>query len=98
MKRKRVLVILFVCLAFAGWITVRAQSGGGYDLTWNTLDGGGGVSSSSAYTLGGAIGQPDAGGLNGGDYTLSGGFWQAGVNSEPFAYHVFLPLVMSQYE
>ena len=94
MKRKRVLVIVFVCLAFAGLVTVRAQSGGGYDLTWNTLDGGGGVSRSGAYTLGGAIGQPDAGSLNGGDYTLSGGFWQSGVSTGPLAYHIFLPLVM----
>ena len=106
MKQKRVLVIIFVCLAFAGLVTVRAQSGGdpsamlgaSYDLTWNTVVGGGGVSRSGAYALGGAIGQPDAGSLNGGNYTLSGGFWQSQVNVEPTAYRIFLPLVMSQCE
>ncbi len=94
MKRKRVFVILFVCLAFAGWVTVRAQSGGGYDLTWNTVDGGGGMSSGGAYSLGGTAGQPDAGSLNGGSYTLAGGFWQGGGSAEPPAYHIFLPLVL----
>jgi hypothetical protein len=81
---------------------VRAQSGGdpstmlgaGYDLTWNTMDSGGGVSSGGAYALGGAIGQPDAGALKGGDYTLSGGFWQASESSEPPAHRVYLPLVL----
>jgi len=94
MKQKRVLVILFVCLAFAGWVTVRAQSGNGYDLTWHTIDGGGGMNSGGAYTLGGAIGQPDAGMLRGGDYTLAGGFWQGGESSISPEHYIFLPLVM----
>jgi hypothetical protein len=52
-----------------------AQTGGGYDLTWNTLDCGGGVSSAGPYELYGAIGQPGAGGLQaGGSYALAGGF------------------------
>lgn len=54
----------------------RAQSGGAYDLRHNTVDGGGATfSSSAAYSLGGTIGQPDAGRLSGGSYSLSGGFW-----------------------
>ena len=93
MKRKRVLVILFVCLAFVGLVTVRAQSGGGYDLTWNTVDGGG-MSSGGVYTLGGAIGQPDADVLSGGNYTLTGGFWQSGSIPMPPEYHIYLPLVL----
>ena len=32
-----------------------AQSGGGYDLSWSTIDGGG------LYSGSGTIGQPDAG-------------------------------------
>lgn len=56
--------------------TATAQSGGGYDLTWSTLDSG---SHSSAvvngYQLAGTIGQADAGELSGGAYVLSGGFW-----------------------
>jgi hypothetical protein len=55
---------------------VLAQSGGGYNLEWNTIDGGGHTfSSGGSYSLGGTLGQPDAGALSGGAYTLSGGFW-----------------------
>lgn len=95
MKRKSILVILLVCLAFAGWVAARAQSGDGYDLTWNTVDGGGGVNRGGAYTLGGAIGQPDAGLLNGGNYTLSGGFWQGSMIVDSTC-RIYLPLVLRQ--
>lgn len=55
---------------------VLAQSGG-YDLGWNTVDGGGATTSTgSGYVLGGTIGQPDAGILSSGSYTLRGGFWR----------------------
>ena len=41
------------------------------------MDGGGATfSTGSGYTLGGTIGQPDAGALSGGGTTLGGGFWQ----------------------
>ncbi len=53
-----------------------AQSGGAYDLTWNSFDGGGATfSTGGAYSLGGTIGQVDAGAMSGGTYSLSGGFW-----------------------
>jgi len=68
-----------------------AQTGGGYDLTWSTVDGGGGSSSGGGYTLDGTIGQADAGTLSGGGYTLGGGFW-AGVAAA--IYNLFLPLVL----
>ncbi len=54
---------------------VQAQSGGDYDLSWSTIDGGGGVSSGGDFVLSGTIGQPDAGTMMGGDYVLAGGFW-----------------------
>jgi len=102
MKQKGVLMIVLVCLTFAGWGTVRAQSGGpsamlgaSYDLAWNTIDGGGGMSSGGAYSLGGAIGQPDAGTLIGGQYTLAGGFWQR-ETAVSGPYRVYLPLVLRQ--
>jgi hypothetical protein len=70
----RLLVALIVfgfTLAFA-----YAQVGGSFDLSWNTIDGGGGTfSTGSSYTLGGTIGQPDAGAASGGQYALNGGFW-----------------------
>ncbi|MFN8628466.1 MAG: hypothetical protein U0587_21165 [Candidatus Binatia bacterium] len=64
-----------------------AQSGGPYDLAWNTIDSGGAtVSSGGAYTIGGTIGQHDAGQLNGQSYLLAGGFWGrvvAGTSPSP---------------
>jgi hypothetical protein len=55
-----------------------SQSGGVYDLTWHTNDGGGSTSAAGGlYSLGGTIGQPDAGASNGGVYALSSGFWGA---------------------
>ena len=56
---------------------------GTYHLSWFTLDSGGGTSSGGAYAVSGTIGQPDAGQLAGGDYTLSGGFWGVGAASPP---------------
>ena len=61
-----------------------AQSGGGYDLTWSTIDSGGHMFSMSmnGYELGGTIGQADAGVLTGtGGYTLQGGFWPAATSA-----------------
>ena len=57
---------------------VLASSGGPYDLSWWTVDGGGYTFSTGGnYTLGGTIGQPDAGvPQTGGDFSLQGGFWQ----------------------
>ena len=56
----------------------RYASGTGdeFDLSWHTVDGGGGTSSGGDFVLRGTIGQHDAGDLSGGDFTLRGGFWQ----------------------
>jgi len=67
----------------------------GYDLSWWTVDGGGGTVSGGSYTLAGAIGQPDVGILAGGDYTLGGGFWRGGVAAA--GYKVYLPMILRQY-
>jgi len=50
----------------------------GYNISWHTIDGGGGQSSGGAYSLTGTVGQPDAGAMAGGDYELLGGFWPGG--------------------
>lgn len=46
-----------------------------YNLSWHTVDGGGGASTVGTYALGGTAGQPDAGDLLAGRYRLAGGFW-----------------------
>src|SRR5438105_4074239 len=53
-----------------------------YDLTWNTIDGGGATfSTGGAFSLGGTIGQPDAGApMTGGAFSLVGGFWTGAAN------------------
>jgi len=56
-------------------------SGGPYEITWSTIDSGGGLNASGgSFSLSGTIGQPDAGGpLSGGSFGVTGGFW-AGIN------------------
>src|SRR3981189_3685837 len=51
---------------------LRAQS---YSIDWFTIDGGGGTSTGGVYSVSGTIGQPDAGHMSGGTFTLDGGFW-----------------------
>lgn len=46
-----------------------------YDLSWFTIDGGGGQSTAGDYTLVGTVGQLDTAGSGGGSYWLEGGFW-----------------------
>ena len=75
-------------------VVTLAQTGGGYDLTWNTIDGGGYTfREGGGYSLGGTIGQPDAKVLSGGGYTLAGGFW----GGEAARYGIYLPLVLRNY-
>ena len=65
-----------ICAACALSATpIHAQSGGQFELSWSTIDGGGGRSSGGQFTLNGTIGQPDAGVLAGGNFKLDGGFW-----------------------
>ena len=46
-----------------------------YAIDWFTVDSGGGTSTNGQYSLTGTIGQPDAGTMSGGAFTLQGGFW-----------------------
>jgi hypothetical protein len=59
-------------------LPVLGQSGGTYELNWNTIDGGGGQSSGGPYVLAGTTGQPDADWSRGDGYELLGGFWPGG--------------------
>jgi len=55
-----------------------ALAGVTYDLSWYTIDGGGGTSAGGNFELSGTIGQPDAGMMSGGNFELRGGFWAGG--------------------
>jgi hypothetical protein len=57
-------------------IAFTAPARADFDLSWHTIDAGGATFSAGGnFQLGGTIGQPDAGTLTGGAFTLAGGFW-----------------------
>lgn len=67
-------------IALAAALTcVSAVARAQFDLSWFTVDGGGGMQSTGGtFTLAGTIGQPDAGVSAGGTFVLHGGFWYGG--------------------
>ena len=46
-----------------------------YSIDWFKISGGGGTSTGGVYAASGTIGQPEAGTMAGGNYSLTGGFW-----------------------
>jgi hypothetical protein len=84
MKHKLTLSLLLLLTASAV-VVLQASAVGDYDLSWATADGGGGTfSTGGSYSLGGTIGQPDAGpSMSGGAYNLLGGFWSGTVENPP---------------
>lgn len=66
-------------IAFTGLMAMtamlHAQSGGQFELISSTIDCGGGTSIGGQFTVKDTVGQPDAGKLAGGKFTLEGGFW-----------------------
>jgi len=93
MKPKWIFSLLLLVLAGGLLGVVGASAQGGYTLDWWTVDGGGAIfSTGGAYTLGGTVGQVDAGVLSAGAYTLVGGFWGGRLAQ----YRLHLPLVLRQ--
>ena len=62
------IIIASLLAPFAAWPA-------DYTIDWFTIDGGGGTSTNGQYSVSGTIGQPDAGAMSGGPFTLQGGFW-----------------------
>ena len=97
MMKRSVIRLMVVMLLLLSASVVLAQSGGSYDLSWWTVDSGGYTfSAGGSYSLGGTIGQPDAGALSGGSYTLAGGFW-GGAMVAPAQRHLYLPLAARKH-
>ena len=91
---KRIMLVLTLMAVLLNMGAAHAQTGGGYDLTWWTADGGGGATTGGGYTLMGTIGQPDAGAaLSGGNYKLTGGLWP-GASLPSNGFKVYLPIVI----
>jgi hypothetical protein len=82
MKRKWFLALFLLVSSVALISVVSVSALDGYTIDWWSVDGGGGAGSGNGYSLGGTIGQPDAGSSTsaGGQYSLVGGFWNAGMN------------------
>jgi hypothetical protein len=75
-------ILLLTAILVALAIPAKAQRGGPYDLTWNTMDGGD-FSIGGTFALRGVIGQPDAGWMSGGAFTIQGGFLVKGLEGTP---------------
>ena len=61
-----------IAVVFLGTLCAGAQT----NITWQTADGGGGLSTGGIYSLDGTIGQPDGNdAVQGGVYEVQGGFW-----------------------
>ena len=86
MKRSHSIAYVMAVLVTAGAAALAPVGGGDFDLSWHTIDGGGGGSSTGGgFELAGTIGQHDAGpAMTGGTFALLGGFWP-GVGSTPGA-------------
>jgi hypothetical protein len=94
-----VLVGLLLLLLISGSVLL---AGGGLAIPWWTVDSGGGHSIGGDFAVTGTIGQPDAGRMTDGQYTVNGGFWHGagGVLPPPITptpppgYFLYLPVAI----
>jgi hypothetical protein len=77
------LITLILALIYGGIVT--AQSGGGFDLFWSVIAGGGGHSANEPYAVDGSVGQYAVGTAQGTAYALNAGFWQPFSTQTPTA-------------
>lgn len=95
MRHKSIILGAVLVLMILATGVALAAGEAGYDLSWWTIDSGGGTSSGAGYSLSGTIGQLDAGLLmTGPGYQLSGGFWGGAMTNEPSQYAIFLPITI----
>ena len=88
------LVAALMAVLFVGTGNAYAQSD--FVMLNVTHDGGGGNSTGGTFSLGSTIGQPDAGHLAGGSFTLIGGFWtplELGPTAQPDDFILNMPFL-----
>ena len=96
---KRIYLLIFIVgLLLVGPVrltpTAHAQPQAAYQLMKSST-GPGGSGSAGIYDLSSSIGQPAAGEVSAGSYTLGGGFWGGGIIVPvQNTYAVFLPLML----
>lgn len=83
MKHSKLIAYIFAALLCATAAALAPDGSGDFDLSWHTIDGGGGSSAGGGFELAGTIAQHDAGQtMTGGKFTLTGGYW-AGAGPAP---------------
>ena len=96
MKKKPLLIALIVLmllgttLAFVGVVKAQERA---FTLPWSVISSGGMGSSADGYTIHSTLGQPVAGGVSGGTYHLTSGFWTEVFESIAEFFN-FLPLIL----
>lgn len=91
-KRRMFTLLLALWLVLVLSTAVLAATEAGYDLTWWTVDGGGGSAAGGGYSLSGTVGQPDSGVMSGGGYEIVGGYWNQTVSGS-LSTIVYLPIL-----
>ena len=91
---KTIFLIVVVMLAtFSSGAQVHAKPQATYELVRSSI-GPGGNGSTGPYTLSSSIGQPAAGEVSAGSYTLGGGFWGGGIIVPAIGnYSIYVPLI-----
>jgi len=74
---KTTLALCLVLSAFSLPGAIGGASAQLFSVDRFVMAGGSGTSAGGAFRLSSAVGQPDAGWMSGGNYTLAGGFWSA---------------------
>ena len=77
MKKLITALVTLLAIGLISGAVFAGPSGDDFEITKNTIDNGGGTSSSGDFSLTGTIGQHDASLTTsaGGGFLLSGGFW-----------------------
>ena len=98
--KKRWIVLSIILLLILGVSAALAATNDDFELSWFTIDGGGGTSSGGNFSLSGTSGQPDAGSMSNGGFSLKGGFWVPRIEPTieptpiPGSHDIYLPLTI----
>ncbi|MCP4540332.1 MAG: hypothetical protein GY832_24605 [Chloroflexi bacterium] len=86
------LVIVLILVGGAAF----AQTGDGFDLSWNVMGGGGAGAplTGDGFSLRGTLGQTAIGSFSDASYQVGNGYWVAGERE----YRIYLPLVVRNLE
>jgi len=80
-KQVALAALLVLLLSLTAVMVVAAQSGEGFDLSWNVVGGGGGYSQTSGYELSSTVGQTAVGESQGSGVEMHHGFWQTFIDT-----------------